>query len=293
MTDNTKKLHYNKSKIVLMLVGLVVVLSIATYFWPFLNKPNLAIRKGMIIIFWLFATHSGTIMIYSLFSTRPAITIDSEGFYVSRLLGGIGWINWSNINRLILRNSKIKVVLIDRKSVKNKFILIDRLFLNIWQNSIYISKTFLLDISMPELHREMEINYHQYCSKDGSIEKHTDGKCLEISSDKNNLGNGQIIVYGYSTLGLDFSPLLIAGKKMFKYQDRFYRFDDIKRIDQKGTNLLNSPQCLPSAKIIMKDGTEIKIVENLVRKDRPNEFDVLSEGTDAFYELLNYFGSEQ
>ncbi len=44
---------------------------------------------------------------------------------------------------------------------------------------------------------------------------------------------------------------------------------------------------------MLKDGTKIKISGNLVRKDHSKEIDILSEGTEAFYELLYYLGSKR
>ncbi len=122
MTENTIKIYYKKERIVLMLVGLIAIISLAAFIWPFLNEPHLVIRRGMIIIIWILAIYSGIIMISSLFSHKPAIVIDVKGFEVSRLLGGVGRLDWSNIKSLRLRNSKIKVVLNDANLVRNKYL---------------------------------------------------------------------------------------------------------------------------------------------------------------------------
>ena len=269
----------------MILVGLAIVLSLLTFIWPFLNKPHLVIRKAMIIVIWILAIPSVFFMISSIFSVKPAMIIDGKGFHASRLLGGIGRLDWSNIKGIKFRNRKIKIELNDAKSVNNRFLLFDQLFLNIVQNSIYIRKAFLLDISIPELYQKMETYYERYCYKYG--------KYIEKDPKKNNIGKGQATVYGYSTLGYDFSPLLIVGANMFKYQDRFYRFDDIGSIEVKRASLVSFPYSPPSAKIILKDGTKIKVFGNLVRRDHSKEVDVLSEGTDAFYDLLQNLGYKQ
>ncbi len=282
MAKDTIVFIFKKQRIIILFLSLVLVLTLITFLWPFLNKPHLVIRRGMIIIIWILAIPSGIIMISSIFSDKPAMVIDGEGLYLSRLLGGIGRLDWSNIKGIKLRKGKIKIELSDAKSVSNKFVLLDLLFLNIVKNSIYIRKVFLLDISMSELYQRLETNCQRYSP--------SFKKCSEQCPEKDNLGKVATIVYGYSTLGFDFSPLLTVGANMFKYQDRFYRFDDIDSIELNDGSLVSYPYGPPSAEIILKDGTIIKIVGNLVRRDHLREIDVLSEGTDAFYELLQSLG---